>query len=194
MASAGTSIELTAEGHTSPSLPTGLLIVLSAVAVLVGVLGLVLPHLVNSRDEFAADRQAVLTRTSDFVVTFNTYSVKDWATYQKRVKPLVTPTFEKQFLEITNAVFGVVKDKNRTSGDVKVLSAAVERIDKDSAVVIVGFDTTVRNNDSGGPAVNPMRWAVSLQKRGDTWLVNKSDAVLLMQASVDDVTKGGQTR
>lgn len=194
MASAGTSIELTAEGHTSPTLPTGLLIVLSAVAVLVGVLGLVLPHVVHSRDEFAADRQAVLTRTSDFVVTFNTYSVKDWADYQKRVKPLVTPTFEKQFLEITNAVFGVVKDKNRTSGSVKVLSQAVERIDKDSAVVIVGFDTSVRNNDSGGPTVNPMRWAVSLRKLNGTWLVNKSDAVLLMQASVDDVTKGGQAR
>jgi Mce-associated membrane protein len=194
VASVGPSIELTAEAETPPSVPTRLLVALSVAAVLVGALGLVLPHLVGSRDEFASDRQAVLTRTSDFVVTFNTYSVKDWKDYQKRVKPLVTPTFEKQFIQITNAVFGVVKDKDRRSGDVKVLSQAVERIDKDSAVVITGFDSSVRNNTSKGATVSPMRWAVSLRKVDGRWLVNKSDAVLLMQATVDDVAKGGQAQ
>lgn len=158
-----------------------------------GVLGLVAPRLVGSRDESAPDRQAVLTRTSDFAVTFNTYSVKDWRGYQKRVKALVTPTYEKQFLEITNAVLGVVKDKGRSSGDVKVLTQAVDRIDKDSAVVIIAFDTSLRTNDTTKPVINRFRWAVTLQKLSGKWLVSESDAVPVMQASIDDVTKNGKT-
>jgi len=163
-------------------------------ALLVGALGLVVPQLVGSRDELAADRQAVLTRTSDFAVTFNTYSVNDWAGYQKRVRALVTPRYEKQFLEITNAVLGVVKDKGRRSGDVKVLAQAVDRIDHDSAVVIIAFNTTLRTKDSEQAATNRFRWAVSLQKIRGKWLVSESDAVPAMQASVDDVAKGGQTQ
>jgi len=167
------------------------LIVLSLAALLVGVVGLLAPRFVGTRDELAPDRQAVLTRASDFAVTFNTYSVSDWAGYQKRVKALVTPRYGKQFLEITNAVLSVVKDKGRRSGDVKVLSQAVDQIDKDSAVVIIAFNTTLRTNDSKQAVTNRFRWEVSLQKLGGKWLVSKSDAVPAMQASIDDVTKGG---
>jgi Mce-associated membrane protein len=191
VASAGDSLELKADGLKSKTEPTRWLIVLSVAALLVGVVGLVGPRVVGARDELAPDRQAVLTRASDFAVTFNTYSVNDWAGYQKRVKALVTPRYKKQFLEITNAILSVVKDKGRRSGDVKVLSQAVDRIDKDSAVVIIAFDTTLRTNDSKQAVTNRFRWAISLQKLSGKWLVSESDAVPAMQASIADVTKGG---
>ena len=135
VASVGDGLELTERKR-----PTTLLVALIAVGLLAGVLGLVLPGLIGARDENAADRQAVVTRASDFAVTFNTYSVDKKADYQRRVRPLMTKAYYKDFLEITNAMFEVIDDKDQSSGDVKVLSTAVDRLDDDSAVAMVAID------------------------------------------------------
>lgn len=192
MASAGDSVELTPTNPESRSVPTRLLAVISAVGILIGVLGLVLPGLVGARDEFAKDRQDVVTRASDFAVTFNTYTVKDKAGYQRRVKPLMTPDYYKDYVKITDAMFEVIKDKNQSSGDAKVLSVGVETIDQDSAVAILAGSRAVRSATSKTPVESQFRWKINMRKLKDTWVVSVFDSVPTMEASVDDVTgKGG---
>jgi hypothetical protein len=164
------------------------LIALCIVGVLVGGAGLVAPRLIGSRDEFAAERQSVITRASDFAVTFNTYSSDKKPDYQRRVKPLMTPRYYKDFLKITNVMFQVVEDKKQSSGDVKVLSVAVERIDKDSASAIVAVDAAVHRSDSEQAVARRFRWQISMRKVRGEWLVNQFDGVPPMEATIGDVT------
>ena len=187
VASAGDGLELKAEPGTSTK-SIRLLIALCIVGVLVGGAGLVAPRLIGSRDEFAAERQSVITRASDFAVTFNTYSSDKKPDYQRRVKPLMTPAYYKDFLKITNVMFQVVEDKKQSSGDVKVLSVAVERIDKDSASAIVAVDAAVHRSDSEQAVARRFRWQISMRKVRGEWLVNQFDGVPPMEATIGDVT------
>lgn len=192
MASAGDGLELSAAPRTaSKAIP--LLIATCIVGVLIGVVGLLLPNLIGTRDEFGAERQAVITRASDFAVTFNTYSSDDKPDYQRRVKPLMTAAYYKDFLKITDVMFQVVKDRRQSSGDVKVLSAAVENIDKDSAAVIVAIDAAVRRSDSEQAVARRFRWQISLSKVRGTWLVNQFDSVPTMEATIGDVAEGDKS-
>ena len=188
VASVGDGVELTASSPTTRNVPTRLLAVITALGLLVGVLGFVLPHVVGSRDEFAEARQDVATRASDFAVTFNTYTVKDKKGYQRRVKPLMTSDYYKDFVKITDAMFQVIKDKNQSSGDAKALSVAVETIDKDSAVAIVAVNTAVRTSDSQEAVQRRFRWKINMRKIGSQWLVSVFDSVPTMQATLGDVT------
>lgn len=193
MASGGDSLELKAAPRTS-SKAIRLLIATCVVGVVIGAAGLALPRLIGSRDEFGADRQAVITRVSDFVVTFNTYSSGKKADYQRRVKPLMTPAYYKTFVKITNVAFQVVKDRKQSSGDVKVLSVAVDTIDKDSASAIVAHDRTVVNNGDTEAAIpQQFRWQVSLRKVHGEWLVNQADEVRPVEATLGDATEGNQS-
>ena len=186
MASAGDGLELKAEPRTSTK-SIRLLIATCVVGVLIGGAGLALPNLVGSRDEFAGDRQAVVTRASDFAVTFNTYSSDKKPDYQRRVKPLMTSKYYKDFLKITNVMFQVVEDKKQSSGDVRVLSVAVERIDKDSASAIVAVDAQVHRSDSDQAVARRFRWQISMRKVRGEWLVNAFDGVPPVEATVGDV-------
>jgi hypothetical protein len=188
VASAGDGLELKAEPGTSTK-SIRLLIAICIVGVLVGGAGLVAPRLIGSRDGFAADRQAVITRASDFAVTFNTYSSDKKPDYQRRVKPLMTPAYYKDFLKITNVMFQVVEGKKQSSGDVKVLSVAVDRIDNDSASAIVAVDAAVHRSDSERAVARRFRWQISMRKVRGEWLVNQFDGVPPMEATIGDVTK-----
>ena len=191
MASTGDSLELKAEPGTSTR-SIRVLIAICVVGVLVGGAGLLVPRFVGPRDEFAADRQAVITRASDFAVTFNTYSSDKKPDYQRRVKPLMTPAYYKDFLKITNVMFQVVKDKKQSSGDVKVLSVAVDDIDKDSASAIVAIDAAVHRSDSGQPVARRFRWQITMRKVQGKWLVNQFDGVAPMEATIGDVRETGK--
>jgi hypothetical protein len=187
VASAGDGLELKAAPRTSTK-SIRLLIAICVVGVLVGGAGLVVPRLIGSRDEFAAERQAVITRASDFAVTFNTYSSDKKPDYQRRVKPLMTAAYYKDFLKITNVMFQVVEDKKQSSGDVKVLSVAVDRIDNDSASAIVAVDAAVHRSDSDQAVARRFRWQISMRKLRGEWLVNQFDGVPPMEATIGDVT------
>ncbi|HKY58139.1 MAG TPA: hypothetical protein VJL80_08890 [Aeromicrobium sp.] len=189
MASAGDSLELTAAPGTSSKAIRLLLIATCVVGVLVGAVGLLLPQVMGSRDEFGADRQAAITRASDFAVTFNTYSSDEKADYQRRVKPLMTTAYYKDFIKISNVMFQVVKDRKQSSGDVKVLSAAVENIDKDSASVIVAIDAAVRRSDSEQAVARRFRWQISMSKVRGEWRVRQFDGVPTIEATMGDVTE-----
>ena len=188
MASAGDGLELKAEPRTSTT-SIRLLIAVCVAGMLIGGAGLALPQLIGSRDERAADRQAVVTRASDFAVTFNTYSSGKKADYQRRVKPLMTAAYYKDFLKITNVMFQVVKDREQSSGDVKVRSVAVDSVDKDSASAIVALDAQVRRTDADEPVARRFRWQISMRKVRGEWLVNQFDGVPPVEATVGDVTE-----
>lgn len=188
VASVGDGLELKADPSPS-STSSRLLVAISVLGLLAGVAGLVLPHLVGSRDEFAGERQAVITRASDFAVTFNTYSSNKKADYQRRVKPLMTKAYYKDFVKITNVMFQVVKDKKQSSGDVKVLSAAVDTIDHDSASAIVALDAAVHRDDSAQAVARRFRWQITMRKVHGEWLVSEFDGVPPVEATVGDVAE-----
>ncbi len=188
MASVGDGLELTADPSSSTK-SIRLLLAICVVGVLVGGAGLVAPRAFGSRDEFAAERQAVITRASDFAVTFNTYASNEKPDYQQRVKPLMTPAYYKDFVKITDVMFQVVKDKKQSSGDVKVLSVAVENIDKDSASAIVAIDAAVRRSDSEQAVARRFRWQISMRQVRGEWLVNRFDGVPPMEATIGDVAE-----
>jgi hypothetical protein len=188
VASGGDGLELKADPSTSTkSIP--LLIGICVVGVLIGVAGLTLPQLIGPRDEFAADRQAVITRASDFAVTFNTFSGGKKSDYQRRLKPLMTDSFYRKTVKITNLLFQVVKDRKQSSGDVNVLSVAVDRIDQDSASAIIAFDAAVHRGDSKQALPRSFRWQIDLRKVRGKWLVNQADDVPPIEATLGDVTK-----
>lgn len=195
VASAGDSIELTTRPAPSRLLPKGAIVVLTTVGVVLGALGWAYALLGGPRDEFHAERQAVLTRASDFAVTFNTYKVADKADYQRRVKKLMTEKHYAEFARITNAMFTVLRDKDQSSGDAKVLSVAVDQVDKDSATALVAVNSAVRVEGEKGAVQRRFRWQISLTKVGGQWLVDRFDTVPPMNATLGDVAgKSGSAR
>ena len=186
MASAGDDNELTAR-----AVPTRLLVVLTTVGLVLGVLGWGYGVAAGPRDEFREDRRAAITRAEDFAVTFNTYKLSEKASYQRRLKALMTPKFHGEFLKVTNAMFTALKDREQQSGDVKVLSVAVDTIDQDSASVIVAVNSSVKVASEKAAVLRRFRLQISLTRADDDdeWLVSRFDTVPPMEATIGDVTE-----
>jgi hypothetical protein len=191
VASARSSLEL------NPSAtPVRLLSVLTVVGVLAGVGGLLLPSLVGGDDQ--SERQAVVTKATDFAVAFNTYSVEEKTDYQRRIKTLMTPSYYKEFTKITDAMFGAIEDKKQSSGDAKVLATAVDSIDQDSAVVLVAVNASVKSAGQKTAVERRFRWTVTFGRYHDDWRVRQFDAVPRLEAEVGEpapspsVKGGGQ--
>lgn len=149
--------------------------------VLVMVATLVLPRL---GDDDESERNAVISRASDFAAAYNTYDVADLADYQKRLKGLLTPSYDREFVKITDAVFGALKDKKQRSGDAKLQGVAIDSIDDDSATAIVAVDSRITNTDNPAAVERRFRWKVTFIKDKGTWLVSNFESV----ASVDAQT------
>jgi hypothetical protein len=142
---------------------------------------LVLPRL---GDDDESERNAVISRASDFAAAYNTYDVADLADYQKRLKGLLTPSYDREFVKITDAVFGALKDKKQRSGDAKLQGVAIDSIDDDSATAIVAVDSRITNTDNPAAVERRFRWKVTFIKDKGTWLVSNFESV----ASVDAQT------
>jgi hypothetical protein len=151
-------------------------VVLSAIG---GVLLLLDP---SGDDGDSKDRNAVISRANDFAVANNTYDVVELADYQKRLKGLLTPDYNKQFVKITDAVFKALEAKKQKSGSAKILGTAVDSIDEDSAVAIVAVDAKITNTDNEAAVLRHFRWKVSLVKRKGEWLVSAFESVAPVQA------------
>jgi len=195
VASAGDGLELKADRRTSTK-SIRLLAAICVVGLLAGGAGLVAPHLFGPRDKFAAQRQAVITRASDFAVTYNTYSSDKKADYQRRVKPLLTAKSYKDFLKTTNIMFTVAhelaKDRKISSGEVNVLSVAVDNIDTDSASALIAFDAKVDRGDAKPAVPVRFRYDVSMRKVRGEWRVDRTDDVPPIEATLADVTEAGK--
>lgn len=136
----------------------------------------------------STDRNQVISRANDFAVAYNTYDVADLADYQKRLKGLLTPKYDAQFVEVTNAIFSALKDKKQTSGEAKVLAAAVESINDDSAIVIVAVDAAISNTDNPTAVPRKFRWKVSFTRTKGEWLVSNFESVASVEASTGQAT------
>lgn len=162
-----------------------LLSIVAVVGVLVGVAGLIIPRLDEGGDG-DAERGQVASRASDFAVTYNTYSVDEKADYQKRMKGLLTPSYFKEFTTVTNAVFDAIKSKDQKSGEAKVLSVAVDSIDKDSAVALVAVDAKITTNSDEAAVQRRFRWKVTFSRQKGQWLVRQFETVAPLKATTGD--------
>lgn len=150
---------------------------LTALGVVLALVGwLVLPRIGGGDDDTAA-RNQVSSRANDFAVAYNTYDVAALADYQKRLKGLLTPAYDKQFVEITNAVFGALETKQQKSGSAKVLGVAIDSIDKDSASALVAVDASITNTDNAAAVERRFRWKVTFTKTKGEWLVSNFESV-----------------
>jgi Mce-associated membrane protein len=165
-----------------------ILLGLTAVGVVLVLVGwLLLPSLGGDDDDTAA-RNQVTARANDFAVAYNTYDVAKVDDYQKRLKGLLTPKYDKQFVQITNAVFDALETKDQKSGDAKVLGVAIDSIDKDSAETIVAVDASITNTDNKAAVLRHFRWKVSFVKSKGEWLVDKFESVAPVEAQAQSST------
>ena len=160
---------------------------LTALGVVLALVGsLVLPR-IGGGDDDSAERNQVTARANDFAVAYNTYDVADLADYQKRLKSLLTPEYDDQFVEITNAVFGALETKEQKSGSAKVLGVAVDSMDDDSAAAIVAVDASITNTDNAAAVERRFRWKVSFTKIKGEWLVSNFESVASVEATATPV-------
>jgi len=165
--------------------PVRLLSILVIVGVLVGVAGLLVPRIAGGSDE-DAERKAVITRATDFAVTYNTYEVANKDDYQKRMKGLLTPAYYTQFTTVTDALFDALKDKDQKSGQANVLGVAVDTIDEDSAVALIAVDAAVTRSTSEGAVARRFRWKVSFARQKGEWLVRQFETISPLEATTGD--------
>ena len=190
MASARTSNTLTPDRQAFWSSRPRVVRILGIVTVfglVLGLLGVFLPKVVGGDDTFGgAEREKVISRARDFATAYNTYDVAKLDDYQKRLKGLLTPKYDEQFVQVTNAVFKALKSKKQKSGEAKVRGVAIESIDEDSAEAIVAVDATINNTDNEAAVVRRFRWKVSFTKSGNEWRVNNFESVAAVTATAGD--------
>jgi hypothetical protein len=165
--------------------PVRLLSILVVVGVLVGVAGLLIPRIGGGSSE-DAERKAVVSRASDFAVTYNTYEVAEKDDYQKRMKELLTPGYYKEFTTVTNALFEALEAKDQKSGDAKVLGVAIETIDDDSAVALVAVDANITTSRDEGAVARRFRWKVTFAHQKGDWVVSQFETVATLEAETGD--------
>ena len=117
----------------------------------------------------SAQREAALEAARSFFVAANNYSVTDLPDYNKRVSPLLTPEFAKQFNDATDKILGQLKETKLTAHG-RYVAGAVQTIDADSAAVLVAGNA--RSTSTVVRRVFYPRWRVSLVKEGESWLVD----------------------
>jgi hypothetical protein len=170
-------------------------VVATVVAVAIGVLallaGLLLPMLPALGDDRSAQERDVLQRVEDFAVTYNTYDVADKDDYQERMRPLLTEGYFGEFQQITDAVFSALDSDEQSSGDARVLVSAVESMDDDSAVALVGVDASISTSAEEAAVERRFRWRVTLAKQGDDWLVSQFEQVVPVDAEVGEPGEQG---
>ncbi|MEV7397470.1 hypothetical protein [Aeromicrobium sp. NPDC092404] len=180
--------------RSSRSRVIALLVVVTALGVVLSVVGgILLVKDPSGGDGDTKDRNAVISRANDFAVANNTYDVVELEDYQQRLKGLLTPKYNDQFVKITDAVFKALESKKQKSGDAKVLGTAVQTIDKDSAVAIVAVDAKITNTDAAAAVLRHFRWKLSLTKTKGEWLVAGFESVAASDAVAEPVPSTGPT-
>lgn len=161
-----------------------LLSIVTVLGVLVGVAGILVPRVFSYDDGGSSgDGKQVISRVTDFATAYNTYDVNQLADYQKRLKGLLTTSYNKEFVQVTDSIFKALTEKKQVSKDAKVLDVAIDSIDKDSAVALVAVDSSVTNTDATTAIARHLRWKVNLVKQKGEWKINKFESVAALAAS-----------
>lgn len=117
----------------------------------------------------SAPRKEVQRVASAFAANVNTYSSEEFDTYTKRVRPLLTDDFGREFDRTMKGLVAQMQTAQmRSTGE--VLVTGVSSIDQDSATVLVVSDADV--SSSAGTQARHFRWEVDLVRQGGSWLVN----------------------
>ena len=161
---------------------------ITALGVVLALVGFIASRSSASDDGDSSARQQVITRATDFAVAYNTYDVANLASYQSRLKGLLTPSYDKNFVQVTKAVFTALKDKKQKSGDAKVLAVAIDEIDKDSADALVAVDASITNTDNAASVLRHFRWKVSFTKSKGEWRISNFESVAAVSASAGTPT------
>ncbi|MGI9085660.1 MAG: hypothetical protein ACR2FE_10295 [Aeromicrobium sp.] len=159
--------------------------ILVVVGVLVGVAGLLIPRITGGGGD-DAERKAVVSRATDFAVTYNTYEVAQKDDYQKRMKGLLTSAYFKQFTTVTDALFEALEGKDQKSGEAKVLGVAVDSIDEDSAVALIAVDASITTSRDDQAVPRRFRWKVSFARQKGEWLVRQFETISPLEATTGD--------
>ncbi len=179
---------MTADTPTpAPAVPRFVWIV-GALGLAFAVAGLVLwvvPSRAGEAQDSAADK-AVISRVNDFATTYNTYDVADVDGYQERMSGLLTADYNADFVELTDALFEAIADKEQKSGDAVVKDVAVQSIDDDSAVALAVVDAQVTNTDNEAAILRQFRWTVNLQLVDGEWRVSQFESVAAQPADAED--------
>ena len=171
----------------APAVPRFVWIV-GALGLAFAVAGLVLwvvPSRAGEAQDSAADK-AVISRVNDFATTYNTYDVADVDGYQERMSGLLTADYNADFVELTDALFEAIADKEQKSGDAVVKDVAVQSIDDDSAVALAVVDAQVTNTDNEAAILRQFRWTVNLQLVDGEWRVSQFESVAAQPADAED--------
>lgn len=120
------------------------------------------------------NREQAQAAASAFAANVNSYSVKDIDGYQKRLVPLLTPSFAQSFNLFVSRVVQLTKVTKMTS-EGQILRTAVSSIDPHNATALVVADAHVTS--ALGERIRHFRWKVTLVKPADKWLVDNFDAV-----------------
>ena len=149
---------------------------LSLLLVVAGVVVFLYVHPAEADAAEAEDRAAVVQAAERFTETWNTFTAEDASTYVKRVGPLLTTKFRKQFTDASQDVInGIQQQRLSSSGKVLVDEdgvplVGIERIDPDSASVLVVSDANRVSN--GQTVLRHWRWEIELDKVNGRWLVD----------------------
>lgn len=149
---------------------------------MLALVGLALPRFFSPANADASERNQVISRATDFAVAYNTYDVANLGDYQKRVKNLLTSAYDKQFVQVTDAIFKAIKNKKQRSGEAKVLAVAVDSIDPDSATALVAVDASITNTDNAASVLRHFRWKISFSNVKGDWRVAKFESVAAVTA------------
>lgn len=163
-------------------------LVLAVVLVLVGAAGFSAPFTFAKASSHDADRQEITSHAKDFAATYNTYSSDDLDDYQDRMESLLTDSYNKQFIEITNGLFPTLQKAQQSSGDPKVLAVAVKSIGSNSATALVAVDakiTTTDAKDKRASTVRHFRWELTFKRTDGQWLIDDFQSVATMDAELD---------
>lgn len=163
-------------------------LVLAVVLLLVGAAGFAAPFTFAKSGSHDSDGQEITSRAKDFAATYNTYSYDDLDDYQKRMKSLLTDSYNEQFVEITNALFPTLKKARQSSGDPKVLAVALKSLGSNSATVLVAVDAKITTTDAKDKRASTMRhfrWELTFKKADGQWLIDDFQSVPTMDAELD---------
>ncbi|QIX28053.1 hypothetical protein ncot_16730 [Nocardioides sp. JQ2195] len=121
------------------------------------------------------NRDAVMLKAREYMLAGWNFGAgdldenKSLTAYRSRVEPLITTSFKADFDKASELLEKAVASQGY-SRRVTVDRVAVESLEEDSAVVIVGGESTesVKKQEQTGPYA----WNITLKKVDDTWLVD----------------------
>ncbi|MBZ5740536.1 hypothetical protein [Nocardioides mangrovi] len=152
-----------------------------------GVLVWLLADRRGTADATQSEREAVMSRTDQFVLRVNTFGPNDLdaqdklTTYQQQVEDVITPKFASDFESDGLPVAEQLVGRAGYGRVAKVLGTGVESIDSDSATVIVAATLTASYPDPKHPndadkrvdaEADVLRWVVDLVHTDGKWLVD----------------------